>query len=240
MKNRFLSFLILLITTITVGCMFYIVKNNYDKNIENMSKYFEEKAYEEFSNLNKNNEKNEKSYKNNIEIDKELENGEIKLNNENKGDSKNDDDLSLEGKEKKKTDENLENEKIKEVDNATKIIEGDYERVLEEDNLDNRNSNYEVEKELEGESVQVFKVDKHTIPKKINGGDKLKLLSIAKSLSIPDYGILLEHIKRNDELDAAVDIFKILKDRLHEDEYNLIKDIMEPYINIKLIEEKIK
>lgn len=237
MKNRFLSFLILLITTITVISMFYIVKNNYDKNIQNMSKYFEAKDYEEFSNLNK---KNEKSYKNNTEIDKELGNGKIKLDNENKRDSKNNDDLSLEGKEKKKIDKNLQNEKIKGVGNAIKIIEEDYEKVPEKDNLDNHNSNYEVEKELEGESVEVFKVDKHTIPKKINSGDKLKLLSVAKRLNISDYGILLEHIKRNDELDAAIDIFKILKDRLHEHEYDLIKDIMEPYINIKLIEEKIK
>lgn len=82
-------------------------------------------------------------------------------------------------------------------------------------------------------------MDKHSIPKKISRKDKLKLMSIAKNLSIPNYFELLEHIKRNDELDAAIDIFRILKDKLDEEEYNLLKDIMDPYINIQLIEEKI-
>ena len=64
-------------------------------------------------------------------------------------------------------------------------------------------------------------------------------MAIAKNLSLTDYGVLLEHIKRNDELDAAIDIFKILKDKLEEDEYKEMKDILSPYINIELIEEKI-
>ena len=89
------------------------------------------------------------------------------------------------------------------------------------------------------ESKEVFKVDKYSIPKKINKADKFKLMSIAKNLSLTDYGVLLEHIKRNDELDAAIDIFKILKDKLEEKEYKEMKDILSPYINIELIEEKI-
>ena len=89
------------------------------------------------------------------------------------------------------------------------------------------------------ESKEVFKVDKYSIPKKINKADKFKLMSIAKNLSLTDYGVLLEHIKRNDELDAAIDIFKILKDKLEEEEYKEMKDILSPYINIELIEEKI-
>lgn len=90
------------------------------------------------------------------------------------------------------------------------------------------------------ESKEVFKVDKYSIPKKINKADKFKLMSIAKNLSLTDYGVLLEHIKRNDELDAAIDIFKILKDKLEEKEYKEMKDILSPYINIELIEEKIQ
>ena len=64
-------------------------------------------------------------------------------------------------------------------------------------------------------------------------------MSIAKNLSIQDYFKLLEHVKRNDELDAAVDIFRILKDKLEKEEYDLIKEIMDPYMNIELIEERI-
>ena len=89
------------------------------------------------------------------------------------------------------------------------------------------------------ESKEVFKVDKYSIPKKKNKADKFKLMAIAKNLSLTDYGVLLEHIKRSDELDAAIDIFKILKDKLEEEEYKEMKDILSPYINIELIEEKI-
>ena len=113
------------------------------------------------------------------------------------------------------------------------------EKITDVDKDENAKEKFEVESSLEEESKEVFRVDKYSIPKKIAKSDKLKLVSIAKNLSISDYGLLLEHIKRSDELDAAVDIFRILKDRLENEEYKKMKDILSPYINIELIEENI-
>ena len=177
--------------------------------------------------------------------------------------------VNLNYEEAKLKAESVKNQKneilnINEEENGQKAIENNKEELKEDrekENISENNNNQsndldksqlKEEKEIEGkskekvaeeksskESKEVFKVDKYSIPKKINKADKFKLMSIAKNLSLTDYGVLLEHIKRNDELDAAIDIFKILKDKLEEKEYKEMKDILSPYINIELIEEKI-
>lgn len=92
---------------------------------------------------------------------------------------------------------------------------------------------------LNEETASVFKVNKNTIPSKISNQDKLKMLRMANSLSIKDYRAVAENIKRNDELPAATDIFKILKDKLSSENYSELKKILNPYINFDLIEKNI-
>lgn len=209
MNKGFLSFLVLFFTTLIMGAMMYFVNLNY-----------EEVKFQAESAKNQRNEI--------LDIDEE-ENKKNTIEN-NKEDLREDRE-----KENNKQSNNLDEVKPKEE----KELEGN---PREESTNIKKNENYNKKVEVEKaskESKEVFKVDKYSIPKKINKADKFKLMSIAKNLSLTDYGVLLEHIKRNDELDAAIDIFKILKDKLEEDEYREMKDILSPYINIELIEEKI-
>ncbi|MGU8236137.1 hypothetical protein ACV3T9_02625 [Clostridium perfringens] len=213
MNKGLLSFLVLFFTTLIMGAMMYFVNLNY-----------EEVKFQAESAKNQRNEildiDEEENKKNTIENNKE----DLKEDREKENISENN-----------KQSSNLDEFKPKEE----KELEG---KTREESTNIKKNENYNKKVEVEKaskESKKVFKVDKFSIPKKINKADKFKLMAIAKNLSLTDYGVLLEHIKRNDELDAAIDIFKILKDKLEEDEYREMKDILSPYINIELIEEKI-
>ncbi|MBI6021203.1 hypothetical protein H8J79_10310 [Clostridium perfringens] len=214
MNKGFLSFLVLFFTTLIMGAMMYFVNLNYEE-----VKFQAESAKNQRNEiLNINEEENKKKT---IENNKE----ELKEDTEKENISENNNNQSNDLDESQLKEEKEIEGKFKE--NATNI---------------KKNKNYN-EKVAVGksskESKEVFKVDKYSIPKKINKADKFKLMAIAKNLSLTDYGVLLEHIKRSDELDAAIDIFKILKDKLEEKEYKEMKDILSPYINIELIEEKI-
>lgn len=214
MNKGLLSFLVLFFTTLIMGAMTYFVNLNYEEAKLKAESIKNQKN--EILNINEE-ENGQKAIENNKEELKEDREKESISENNNK--QSNDLDKSqlkeekeIEGKSKENATNIKKNEKYK-------------EKVAEE--------------KSSKESKEVFKVDKYSIPKKINKADKFKLMSIAKNLSLTDYGVLLEHIKRNDELDAAIDIFKILKDKLEEKEYKEMKDILSPYINIELIEEKI-
>ena len=214
MNKGLLSFLVLFFTTLIMGAMTYFVNLNYEEAKLKAESVKNQKN--EILNINEE-ENGQKAIENNkeeLKEDREKEN--ISENN-----NKQSNDLD---KSQLKEEKEIE---AKSKENATNIKKNEKskEKVAEE--------------KSSKESKEVFKVDKYSIPKKINKADKFKLMSIAKNLSLTDYGVLLEHIKRNDELDAAIDIFKILKDKLEEKEYKEMKDILSPYINIELIEEKI-
>lgn len=218
MNRGFLSFLILFFTTITMGIMLYFVNLNFEQN----QKFEVNRIEEENKNyLDENSNKN-KEY-NKIEEKKEKEDNNDKLDENNNYDAK----------------EDIFNEYEPEIEKKEETIEERKGESVNESEKNKGKDNFNVESSLEEESKEVFRMDKFSIPKKIAKSDKLKLMSIAKNLSISDYGVLLEHIKRSDELDAAVDIFRILKDKLEEEEYKEMKDILNPYINIELIEENI-
>lgn len=214
MNKGLLSFLVLFFTTLIIGTMTYFVNLNYEE-----AKLKAESV---------------KSQKNEILNINEEENGQKAIEN-NKEELKEDREKENISENNNKQSNDLDKSQLKEE----KEIEG---KSKENATIIKKNEKYKekvAEEESSKESKEVFKVDKYSIPKKINKADKFKLMSIAKNLSLTDYGVLLEHIKRNDELDAAIDIFKILKDKLEEKEYKEMKDILSPYINIELIEEKI-
>ncbi len=214
MNKGLLSFLVLFFTTLIMGAMTYFVNLNYEE-----------------AKLKAESVKNQKNEILNIN---EEENVQKAIEN-NKEDLKEDREKKNVSENNNKQSNDLDKSQLKEE----KEIEG---KSKENATIIKKNEKYKekvAEEESSKESKEVFKVDKYSIPNKINKADKFKLMSIAKNLSLTDYGVLLEHIKRNDELDAAIDIFKILKDKLEEKEYKEMKDILSPYINIELIEEKI-
>ncbi len=175
-----------------------------------------------------------KNQKNEILNINEEENGQKAIEN-NKEELKEDREKENISENNNKQSNDLDKSQLKEE----KEIEGKSKENATNIKKNEKSKEKVAEEKSSKESKEVFKVDKYSIPKKINKADKFKLMSIAKNLSLTDYGVLLEHIKRNDELDAAIDIFKILKDKLEEKEYKEMKDILSPYINIELIEEKI-
>ncbi|QPS28667.1 hypothetical protein [Clostridium perfringens] len=214
MNKGLLSFLVLFFTTLIMGAMTYFVNLNYEE-----------------AKLKAESVKNQKNEILNIN---EEENGQKAIEN-NKEELKEDREKENISENNNKQSNDLDKSQLKEE----KEIEGKSKENATNIKKNEKSKEKVAEEKLSKESKEVFKVDKYSIPKKINKADKFKLMSIAKNLSLTDYGVLLEHIKRNDELDAAIDIFKILKDKLEEKEYKEMKDILSPYINIELIEEKI-
>ena len=214
MNKGLLSFLVLFFTTLIMGAMTYFVNLNYEE-----------------AKLKAESVKNQKNEILNIN---EEENGQNAIEN-NKEDLKEDREKENISENNNKQSNDLDKSQLKEE----KEIEGKSKENATNIKKNEKSKEKVAEEKSSKESKEVFKVDKYSIPKKINKADKFKLMSIAKNLSLTDYGVLLEHIKRNDELDAAIDIFKILKDKLEEKEYKEMKDILSPYINIELIEEKI-
>ena len=214
MNKGLLSFLVLFFTTLIMGAMTYFVNLNYEE-----AKLKAESV---------------KSQKNEILNINEEENGQKAIEN-NKKELKEDREKENISENNNKQSNDLDKSQLKEE----KEIEGKSKENATNIKKNEKSKEKVAEEKSSKESKEVFKVDKYSIPKKINKADKFKLMSIAKNLSLTDYGVLLEHIKRNDELDAAIDIFKILKDKLEEKEYKEMKDILSPYINIELIEEKI-
>lgn len=221
MNKRFLTFVILFLTTVTVGIMFWSTSARF-----NLSKEINDgKLKNEFVEQELDTDRIIKEIEKNIisenvrDIDNETENNDLEKDSSNRND--------IIDKEESGDEINNKSKVNKHREYIINDVEGDY----------SNKGNYSLEEEEE--SLEVFKVDKFSIPSRIKRSDKLKLLSIAKNLSIVDYGVLLEHVKRNDELGAAVDVFKILKNKLDDDDYNLIKEVMNPYINIELIENNI-
>ncbi|MDK0585224.1 hypothetical protein P5E97_05175 [Clostridium perfringens] len=214
MNKGLLSFLVLFFTTLIMGAMTYFVNLNYEE-----------------AKLKAESVKNQKNEILNIN---EEENGQKAIEN-NKEELKEDREKENISENNNKQSNDLDKSQLKEE----KEIEGKSKENATNIKKNEKSKEKVAEEKSSKESKEVFKVDKYSIPKKINKAEKFKLMSIAKNLSLTDYGVLLEHIKRNDELDAAIDIFKILKDKLEEKEYKEMKDILSPYINIELIEEKI-
>ena len=137
---------------------------------------------------------------------------------------------------------NITNKKedILEEDEFSSISDEHVEVIDEENSQKIMFVDKDKEEMAEEEVVQsVFKTDKNSIINKISNIDKLKIMKIANSLSANDYRNLINNIKRNDEVLAATEIFELLKNKLSKKQYDELVLILDPYIDIKMIENKI-
>jgi len=153
-----------------------------------------------------------------------------KANNENNTSVKND---KLE-KENKADDKG----KAENSDPLIKVEGNEYEDSY----IDNTKNNYNKPDKKEEEALtasMIFKVDKNTIEKKISVSNKAKLLYYASKLSNFDYAQIKDILDNGDEVDGAKDIVKILKNRLKASDYEEVKKILSPYIDIEKIENHI-
>ncbi|MGL4742632.1 MAG: hypothetical protein ACRC41_17870 [Sarcina sp.] len=86
------------------------------------------------------------------------------------------------------------------------------------------------------ETVQVFKVDKTTIVEKLSFDEKLLLLNLTKELSMNDYATIIKSIKNKGELECVREVNRILESRLNDKSYESVKKVVEPYINMEVLE----
>lgn len=96
-------------------------------------------------------------------------------------------------------------------------------------NLVNENS------EEENLNQKIFNIEKDQIIDKLSLKDKVKLLSIAKKISVVDVEKIKSNLNKDGE-EGILEVAKVLKYRLQAEDYDTVKDILSPYVNIKFIE----
>ncbi|WP_297520968.1 hypothetical protein [uncultured Clostridium sp.] len=195
MKKKYLSGLVILITTILVGLML-IKGGNKD------SDYIMVKEVNDISN----NIKSE-------DIDMLVNEIEACKGDESLSDEDNSNDIKNEIDEQEKNDIQEKNE------------------IVQEDELDEES----IEEFGQEESMPVFKVDKMLIMNRLSFTEKKSLVKVVTGLSMNDYAIIMESIKNDSELKCVTKVNKIFKERLEKAEYDLVKEILEPYINLEAL-----
>lgn len=167
-----------------------------------------------------------------------------------KSDNNMDNNMALEYKSKYKNSyndiENSNNENYKgkvknKNDNIMKNNEREnksYNMKLEENSSRNQRD-IEAEDKVANSNVQIFNIKKEEIVSSLNIKEKSKIISIINKLSSVDIERIREMLSKKGEKEGAKEIVRILKLRLVEKDYNDIKSILSPYINIEFLEELI-
>lgn len=96
---------------------------------------------------------------------------------------------------------------------------------------------YNVNSDLDN-CKSVFKVDSRTIVNNLSMMDKLKLLSISSKLSKTDYKKVDGYLKEDNAEEGVKKAYRVLKEKLNDNDMNKIKDILERYIDVEVIEKK--
>lgn len=146
---------------------------------------------------------------------------------------------------------NKEKDNVNQKENSKKDnITNNYSENIESNSHFKKDYTYNVEntenKDLHIDSVnenlkeenlnqKIFNVEKNQIIDKLSLKDKVKLLSIAKKISVVDVEKIKSNLNKDGE-DGILEVARVLKDRLQGEDYDIIKDILSPYVNIKFIE----
>ena len=118
-----------------------------------------------------------------------------------------------------------------EIDEQEKNDIQEKNEIVQEDELDEES----IEEFGQEESMPVFKVDKMLIMNRLSFTEKKSLVKVVTGLSMNDYAIIMESIKNDSELKCVTKVNKIFKERLEKAEYDLVKEILEPYINLEAL-----
>ncbi|KJU73232.1 hypothetical protein UC77_00370 [Clostridium baratii] len=102
--------------------------------------------------------------------------------------------------------------------------------------LEKKDTNNINNKEAIQSNASLFTVKKEEILDKLSFKDKTKLLSVANKMSAVDVERIRESLEKNNEKEGAAEVFKVIKRRLTDEDYKQVKEILSPYINIKLLE----
>ncbi|MGL4656696.1 MAG: hypothetical protein ACRCWM_12575 [Sarcina sp.] len=207
MKKKYLSGLVILITVILVT---YMIVNNKDENIDYTLV-----------------ENNQSENINAVAIQEflaKLEENENK-NIETPKDEKENDNTN----KKIASEESFEDKNKEKIDETNKIEKKEADEKKENDE---EIESYNIEKK---ESIAVFKVDKNLIMENLSFKEKKDLTKIITSLSMSDYALIMESVKNDGELECVTKINNILEERLKKEEYKLVREILEPYINLEIL-----
>lgn len=161
---------------------------------------------------------------------------------ENKNDKKETTD-EVNKKEKVKKDNKEEKENNSDSSQSLNSEDGSSNKVLNEvdkNTVMQENHTKDINSKEGNEAVQsnasLFTVKKEEIINKLSFKDKTKLLSVANKMSAVDVERIRESLEKNNEKEGASEVFKVIKRRLTDEDYKQIKEILSPYINIKLLE----
>lgn len=132
---------------------------------------------------------------------------------------------------------NENNEENKNVDDDSDTIEK--ENNTSSKNIDNTSLDDSIENE-ENEGVPVFKVASSKILGSLSLLDKEKLLVIGTKLAPLDYVRIKEYLYMDDRDEGVKNAILLLKERLSDEDYEKVKEIMDEYINIDSIEKEDK
>lgn len=136
-------------------------------------------------------------------------------------------------KEDKENNSNSSQSLNSEDESSNKILNEEEKNteVQENDTKDNKEGNEAIQS-----NASLFTVKKEEILDKLSFKDKTKLLSVANKMSAVDVERIRESLEKNNEKEGAAEVFKVIKRRLTDEDYKQIKEILSPYINIKLLE----
>lgn len=214
MNKKFMSLIVILITVITVFIMIYNSQNelNQNYNEKDINEYSAAKGQ---SNVNaKNNKKIAENKDNSNKRNDNQKNINI-TSNENNVDNNNSSDKQ----------ENNSSNTIAIVNNSNSNV-----------NMDSNSKTSTSKSSNNDSSIKVFKVSKKDIVNELSFSDKLKLVSISKTLSPDDFNSLQDDINSRDEKKGVSKAMSLLKKRLDESDFNKVKFIASKYINLQAVE----
>ena len=152
----------------------------------------------------------------------------------------------------------LKNEKTQEMDNGSSAQKED---IKNKDQSEKQNQTTDVKETKKNEPIKesseqgvasknsstttkkeetkpVFKVSAGSIEKSLSTIDKAKLLFIGSKLSTVDEGRVKDYLSDNDPEEGVRKAYKLLQQRLNEEDLNKVKEILEKYINIDVVENQ--
>lgn len=151
---------------------------------------------------------------------------------------------SFKGKENEiLNDKNINSTDNEVIENMHEVIETnendedflESEDILSENNKDISLNNVE---ESTIEDMPVFKIASSEILASLSLLDKEKLLVIGSKLSPLDYARIKEYLYMKDRDEGVKKAILLLKERLSREDYKKVKDIMDAYINMEVIEKE--
>lgn len=145
-------------------------------------------------------------------------------------------------KEKVNNSKDEGNKDLNDLEENIDDIKGNTE-IKKDTSLDEKKDKNKEEKEKKEEiesnaavASKIFTVNKEEIVGMLSIKDKYQLVSLVNKLSTVDIEKILTSIKNKGEKEGCIEVFKLLKLRLTEEDYKKVKEILSPYINIDFVE----